>query len=168
MACVHLETYDNLRAVTLKHLDQVHLAAHSRNVQAGTKRIPREVAGAILWGKGGFPCGCHSGKPPRGWHEKGGEKIEDALQSRVIAQALPGVRVTVPLFRSIADRSVSLRLLNIARDATTIKGCDFLKSYSPCVENAPPHSWYTPLSVNPSATPPFMIYFGNYIPVYLG
>lgn len=156
MARVHLETYDNLRAVVQKHLELGHIwRPIVETSKLGQKGYLRKLLEPSLGEKAASPAASiresHQGD--------GAKKIEDALQSKVIAQALPGVRVTVPLFRSIADRLVSLRLLNIARDSSTVKGCDFLKSYSPCVDNTPPHSWYTPLAVSPSAAPPFTLYF---------
>lgn len=156
MARVHLETYDNLRAVALKHLEQGYIW---RPIVETSKLGQKRYLSKLLEPSFGEKADAFA-EAIREIHQgNGAKKIEDALQSRVIAQILPGVRVTVPLFRSIADRLVSLRLLNIARDSSTVKGCDFLKSYSPCVDNTPPHSWYTPLSVNPSAAPPFTIYF---------
>ena len=156
MARIHLETYDNLRAVVMKHLELGYIwrpTVEARKL--GQKGYLRKLLEPSFGEKA-----ASFAEAIRESHQgDGAKRVEDALQIKVIAQALPGVRVTVPLFRSIADRSVSLRLLNIARDSTTVKGCDFLKSYSPCADNAPPHSWYTPLSVNPSAAPPFTIYF---------
>ena len=156
MARVHLETYDNLRAVVLKHLEVGYIW---RPIVETSKIGRKGYLKKLLEPSFSEKADSIAEYIRESYQGDGAKKIEEALQSRVIAQAFPGVRVTVPLFRSIADRLVSLRLLNIARDATTIKGCDFLKSYSPCVDNAPPHSWYTPLPVNPSAVPPFTVYF---------
>lgn len=156
MARVHLETYDNLRAVMLKHLELEYIW---RPIVETSKLGQKGYLRKLLEPSFGEKAASEAESIRESHQGHGAKKIEDALQSRMIAEALPGVRVTVPLFRSIADRSVSLRLLNIARDSTTVKGCDFLKSYSPCVDNAPPHSWYTPLSVEPSAAPPFTLYF---------
>lgn len=156
MVRVHLETYDNLRAVVLKHLELGYIwRPIVETSRVGRKGYLRK----LLEPSFGEKADSFADAIRESHQGDGAKKIEEALQSRVITQALPGVRVTVPLFRSISDRSVSLRLLNIARDSSTVKGCDFLKSYSPCVDNAPPHSWYTPLLVNPSAAPPFTIYF---------
>lgn len=156
MARVHLETYDNLRAVVLKHLEVGYIwrpTVETRKLgQKGyLKKLLEPSFGREANSLAEVIRESHQGD--------GVKKIEDALQSRVIAQTLPGVRITVPLFRSIADRLASLRLLNIARDSTTVKGCDFLKSYSPCENNSPPNSWYIPLSVHPAAADPFTIYF---------
>lgn len=156
MARVHLETYDNLRAVALKHLELGYIW---RPIVETSKLGQKGYLRKLLEPSFGEKATSLAESVRESHQGDGAKKIEDALQSRLIAQALPGVRVTVPLFRSIADRLVSLRLLNIARDSTTVKGCYFLKSYSPCVDATPPHSWYTPLAVNPSAAPPFTLYF---------
>ena len=156
MARVHLETYDNLRAVALKHLEAGYIWRPTvERRKLGQKGYLRNLLEPSFGEKA-----ASLAESIRESHEgDGAKKIEDALQSKVIAQALPGVRITVPLFRSIADRLVSLRLLNIARDSRTVKGCDFVKSYSPCVDSSPPHSWYTPLAVDPQSVPSFTIYF---------
>ena len=156
MARVHLETYDNLRAVALKHLELGYIW---RPIVETSKLGQKGYLRKLLEPSFGEKADSLADAIRESHQGDGVKKIEDTLRSRVIAQALPDVRVPVPIFRSIADRLVSLRLLNIARDSTTVKGCDFLKSYSPCVVDTPPHSWYTPLSVEPSAAPPFTLYF---------
>lgn len=156
MACVHLKTYDNLRAVVKRHLETGYIWRPTVEVrkleQNGYLRKLLEptfaeesdsIANAIQ-------------EVLRG---EGAQRIEDALQERVITRLLPSVRIRVPLFRSIVDRLTSLRLLNIARDSNTVKECDFLKSYSPCVKDSPPHEWYVQLSVDPPCTSPWNIYF---------
>ena len=156
MARVHLETYDNLRAVVLKHLEVGYIW---RPTVERRKLGQKGYLIKLLEPTFGKEANSLAAAVQERHQGDGVKKIEDALQSKVIAQTLPGVRITVPLFRSIADRLASLRLLNIARDSTTVKGCDFLKSYSPCVANSPPYSWYIPLPVHPAAAAPFTIYF---------
>lgn len=156
MVRVHLETYDNLRAVVLKHLELGYIW---RPIVETSKVGRKGYLRKLLEPSFGEKADSFADSIQESHQGDGVKKIEDALQDKVIAQALPGVRITVPLFRSIADRLVSLRLLNIARDSTTVKGCDFLKSYSPCMANSPPHSWYIPLHVHPAAAAPFVIYF---------
>ena len=156
MASVHIETYDNLRAVVQKHLEigciwrptvetgKLEQEGYLRRLLEPTfAEKSNSIANTI---RENFQGGV-------------AKKIEDALQEKVINWALPGVRIRVPLFRSIVDRLVSLRLLNIARASTTIEGSEFLKSYSPCVDISPPHDWYVQLSIEPSSVPPFTIYF---------
>ena len=148
MTRVHLETYDNLRAVLEKHFELGYIwrpivetgkLDQKRYIQKLLEPTFSEDSDAIannVW------------ETLEGGSAK---KIETALQEKVVAKVFPGVRVTVPLFRSITDRLVSLRLLNVMKDSSTIGGGDFLKSYSPCVADSPPRSWYLPLSITPSS-----------------
>lgn len=156
MARVHLETYDNLRAVVQRHLE---IGFIWRPTVEARKLQRKGYLKKLLEPTFAAKADSVADTIRENFQEKGAKKIEDALQEKVLTQALPDVRIRLPLFRSIADRLVSLRLLNIARDSTTVEGCDFLKSYSPCVENSPPHNWYVPLTVNPPSDSPFTIYF---------
>ena len=156
MACVHIRTYGNLRAVVQKHLEigsiwrpivetrKLEQEGYLRKLLEPTFAARATSIADVVW---------------EDIQGEGVNRIENALQEQVIAQALPGIRIRVPLFRSIVDRLVSLRLLNIARDSHTINGCVFLKSYSPCVNNAPPHEWYVHLSLNLPSSSPFEIHF---------
>ena len=156
MARVHLETYDNLRAVVQRHLE---IGFIWRPTVEARKLQQKGYLKKLLEPTFAAKADSVADTIRENFQEKGAKKIEDALHEQVVTQALPGVRIRVPLFRSIADRLVSLRLLNIARDSTTVEGCDFLKSYSPCVENSPPHNWYVPLTVSPPSDSPITIYF---------
>ena len=156
MARVHLETYDNLRAVVKKHWEMGYIwrpiietgkigqKGYIQKLLEPTFSEDAPDVAASVW---------------ETFQEKGAKGIESELHKRVLDTVLPNVRITVPLFRSMSDRLVSLRLLNIMKDSTTIKGCDFLKSYSPCVADSPPHAWYVPLPIAPPSGPPFTIYF---------
>ena len=156
MACIHLETYDNLRAVVQKHLE----IGRVWRPTVETRKLREEgYLRKLLEPTFADESDSIASSIRENFRGEGAKKIEDALQEKVITQILPGVRITQPLFRSISDRLVSLRLLNIARDSTSVKGCDFLKSYSPCVDNSPPHDWYVPLRVNLSSAPSLTIYF---------
>ncbi|MYC30069.1 MAG: hypothetical protein F4X65_08280 [Chloroflexi bacterium] len=156
MARVHLETYDNLREVVQKHFEIGYIW---RPIVETSKLEQKGYFRRLLAPT--FPEEAHSVADAirESLQGLGAKKIEDALQEKVVSQALPNIRIRVPLFRSIADRLVSLRLLNIARDSATIEGCEFLKSYSPCANESPPHKWYVPLTVNPPSDSSFTMYF---------
>ena len=156
MAVSHLETYDNLRAIMQKHLEIEFVWRPT----VETRKLQQEgYLKRLLEPTFAEKAGIIAANIKETFQGEGAKKIEDALQEKVVGQALSDIRIRVPLFRSIADRLVSLRLLNIARDSTTVEGCDFLKSYSPCVESSPQKSWYVPLPINPLTVSPFTIYF---------
>ena len=143
MARVHLQTYDNLRTVVQNH------------ITAGPVWRPSEVKAERI-GQAGYleallapTFGSDAASVAvaiRAEHsEQSPSKIRDALHARVIKQFLPGQRMGVANFRGMCDRLATLRLLNLRRD--TVKSCEFHKTYSPCVAEAAPYDWYTPLEV---------------------
>ncbi len=70
---------------------------------------------------------------------------------------MPEIRISESIFRSMCDRLISLRLLNLMRDDQL--GCGFDKSYTPCIQDSSSHDWYTPLKVRLNSGEPFHIYF---------
>ena len=143
MARIHLQTYDNLRAVVQSH------------IAAGPVWRPSEVKAEHI-GQAGYletllapTFGSDAASVAvaiRAEHgERSPSKIRDALHARVIAQFLPNQRMGVANFRGMCDRLATLRLLNLRRD--TVKSCEFYKTYSPCVAEVAPYDWYAPLDV---------------------
>ena len=141
MAGMHLQTYDNLRAIVDTHIaggpiwhpvvtasglekpDYLRMLlepAFGPDAEAVVKSIEDELP-----------------QSPR--------KVEDALRAQILQRTMPGQKMGVALFRGIRDRLVSLRLLNQARGVAG--QCEFDKSYSPCVIGEPPRPWYAPLRV---------------------
>ena len=80
-----------------------------------------------------------------GHREQSPSKIRDALHASVIKRFLPDQKMGVANFRGMCSRLTTLRLLNLRR--ATVKGCEFYKTYSPCVAEKGPRDWYTPLEV---------------------
>ena len=72
--------------------------------------------------------------------------LEDALHKHILRKTMPELRISVSIFRSMCDRLVSLRMLNLMRENR--QGCEFDKSYTPCVEHSPTHDWYRTMNVN--------------------
>ena len=60
-------------------------------------------------------------------------------------------------FRAMCARLTTLRLLNLRR--ATVKGCEFYKTYSPCVSEVGPYDWYTPLDVSLADGQTYRIFF---------
>lgn len=73
------------------------------------------------------------------------KKMQDLVRDSVLRHVFPNLGISVPLFRSMCDRLISLRLLNIMK--ATLEDCEFAKSYSPCRSNEPTGGWYTMLDV---------------------
>ena len=153
MAEAHLRTYDNLRLVVKMHL--------------GSEAVWRPVVNAeSLDSKDYITCllaptfadqadqqavqvvSTHNGGGPK--------KLEDALCRLVLKKAAPEAHIGVPMFRAMCDRLVSLRLLNQMR---SYQGrCEFLKTYTPCVDGTPPSNWYASLDVRLTSGELFPIY----------
>ncbi len=153
MVTVHLKTYDNLRTVVQKHMQmgaiwrpivdagRIGNVDYIRSLLEPTfKERATEVATDVLGN-----LEVHT--PTR---------LENALHYRVLQKALPELRIGVPLFRSLCDRLVSLRLLNIMRAA--VGKSEFAKSYSPCIAASPTRSWYVALNIPLESGESFTIY----------
>ena len=156
MAKIHLKTYDNLREIMQKHFE---IGFILRPIVETSKLGEKDYLQRLLepvFTEEAPEVATNIWKDFQG---KGVKKIEDVLREKILGKILTNVRVREPLFRSIADRLVSLRLLNIMKDSITIKDCDFLKTYSPCVSDSPPHHWYIPLCITSSSGHSFTVYF---------
>ena len=141
MVAAHIKTYDNLRQVLAKQLNGEPLwsplvDAKKYNQQSYLtsllKPTFRGEAGAVA--EAVIAGGVETAK-----------KTEDLLREKVIRHVFPNLRMSLALFRSMSDRLVSLRLLNIMR--ATLDDCEFAKSYSPCYSRTPDAPWYTPYPV---------------------
>jgi len=155
MTKAHLETYDNLRDVVLHYIrrgplmypivetargrDRSYLTALLRpTFGERSEEILESLASEI---------GAASPK-----------KVEDAMRAAILSHRLPDTKLSVPLFRAMGDRLVSLRLVNVMR--MQLSGCEFEKSYSPCVENSP-RNWHRELLVTPEEVPPVRLYLSE-------
>ena len=143
MAKIHLETYDNLREIVQKHFE---MGCIWRPIVETNKLGKKDYLHKLLEPVFKQESFSVASSVWREFQGKGVKKIEDILREMVLEKILTNVRVREPLFRSITDRLVSLRLLNVRKDS--IDNCDFLKSYSPCVSDLPPNVWYTPLRID--------------------
>lgn len=146
MALTHLETYDNLRVVVQKHITggPVWRPAEVKTEHLG-KAGYLETLLAPTFGSGA-PSVAAAIDVEHG--EQSPSKIRDALHAKIIKQFLPDLRMGVANFRGMCARLTTLRLLNLRR--ATAKGCQFYKTYSPCVAGTGPDDWYIPLEVTPS------------------
>ena len=155
MARIHLQTYDNLRAVVQNHIvagpvwrpievkaEHVGQAGYLETLLAPAFKSDASSVAAEIRAEHG---------------EQSPSKIRDALHDKVIKQFLPDQRMGVANFRGMCARLATLRLLNLRR--ATFKGCEFYKTYSPCMTKAGQYAWYTPLEVQLSCGKVYQILF---------
>ena len=154
MAMAHLRTYDNLRLVVKKHLE---LEALWRPVINAESPNSRDYIASLLAPTFGEEADEQAGQVLSTLNGNGPKKLEDALCLLVLRKAAPEMRLGIPMFRAMCDRLVSLRLLNQMRFYQG--GCEFMKTYSPCVNGTPPNDWYFPLDVRLTSGELFHILF---------
>jgi hypothetical protein len=141
MIYAHLATYDNLRAVVQRHIEAGSVWRCTIEVEQLSKadyieRLLKPTFGAKAAEKAA-QIKAHGQLTPK--------ETEDAVNQSVIREIFAQYVYSVPLFRALCDRLVSLRLVNIMR--ATADQCDFAKSYSPCVSRDPPRRWYRELDI---------------------
>jgi hypothetical protein len=145
MAKAHLEAYDNLREIVFQHIQGgpifspiVEAARTSESAYLNSLLRPTfgENASHVLQSLWEEPA---DGSP---------KKVEDSLRAAILEHLFPDAKVSVPLFRAMTDRLVSLRLLNVPRERRD--GCEWAKSYTPCVEGDPLKPWHKELEFQPN------------------
>lgn len=156
MALVHLKTYANLQAVV--HLHIIHKGILSPTVEA-TKAIDSTYITALLRPTFGPDAESEAAVVLEHVRERSPKQIEDGLRDRILKKLIPQHSMSIPLFRSICDRLVSLRLLNAMR--TWSEGAEFHRTYSPCVEGAPTRKWHYPVVTELSSGENYMIYLSE-------
>ena len=154
MAKAHLQTYDNLRVVVQKHL---HLDGVWRPIVEADKANDSDYITRLLEPTFGQGASEQAEQVLSTLNGNSHKKLEDELSHRVLRKAIPEMRMGVPMFRAMCDRLVSLRLLNLMRDDRG--GCEFLKTYTPCMVTPPKNDWYVSLDICLGAGEPFTIYF---------
>jgi len=152
----HLRTYDNLRQVVSRQLDGESIwspvvdAARSTQIDY-IERLLKPTLGpeANAVAKSIIVAG-NAGTA---------KKMEDIVRDAVLRHVFPNLRISLPLFRSMGDRLVSMRLLNIMR--TTADDCEFAKSYSPCRSDTANGNYHTMLTLILPNRQPFTIYLSE-------
>ena len=142
MAKTHLRTYDNLRFVVSTHLDT---SAVWRPVVDGARLNDPGYIACLLAPTYGDSAEAEAFDLLGLVTDTTTKKAEDILRAHVLKKAVSEHKIGVSMFRAMCDRLISLRLLNQMRD--DFDGCEFLKTYTPCVAETPPHDWYVPLEV---------------------
>ena len=141
MIYAHLATYDNLRAVVQRHIE---IGSVWRCTIEGEQLNKPDYLGRLLKPTFGQKA-AEKAAQIRAQGPMTAKHTEDAINQAVINEIFTDFDYSVTLFRALCDRLVSLRLINMMR--VTDAGCDFTKSYSPCVSADPPRSWYRELDI---------------------
>ena len=149
----HLKTYDNLRLVVQKHLE---LDGVWRPVVEASKVGDSEYIARLLEPTFGDAANEQATEVLSDLIDTNSSKLEDRLRNIVLKQILSGARISESLFRSMCNRLISLRLLNLMKSER--QGCEFDKSYTPCVDSYPAQQWYTPLEVHLKSGDSFTIH----------
>jgi hypothetical protein len=155
MIVAHLETYDNLSAVMRRHLEagpiwRPIVEAHRVGTPDYLTDLLEPTFGEDANRRASTVSSQGSPTTPK--------QVEDALVELVLREVLPAVTMRVPLFRALADRLASLRLLNLPKAQ---RGrAEFIKSYTPAVAangigRMPWHSW---LEVRLGGVAPYSLY----------
>ena len=152
MAFIHLQTYDNLRAIVKRHIDVGPIWRPI--VTSGHLAEPDYIQRLLepTFGQNSVAIAKSIGDEL----PQSPKRIEDALRAKILHHVMPSQKMGVALFRGICDRLVSLRLLNKSRSVT--QHCEFEKSYSPCAHAVPSLPWYEPLRVPLSNGASYQIY----------
>ncbi len=142
MIRIHLQTYDNLRAVFQRHMevDCIYRPIVESAFLNQDSYIPT-LLNPIFGNEAQRVSEDVLAKLAR----KSPKKIEDALQERIIQFFFPEEHISVALFRSLCDRLASLRLLNMRK--VTHQGGEFIKNYSPCTLTTAVYPWHIILSI---------------------
>jgi len=156
MVMAHFETYHNLRALVKKHIE---IGTILRPIIESSPLMEINYIENLLSPTFGANAAfvannflnVNVGKSPK--------NIENLLCDIILNHLVPEMDISVSLFRSLCDRLVSLRLLNVAR--TNINNCLFYKSYSPCLLAKPIQRWHLKFDIPISLGDTFLLYFSE-------
>lgn len=156
MALVHLKTYANLQAVVHVHIAQKGIPSPAVET---TKTIDTAYLAALLKPTFGTAAESEAEGFLDQMKERSPKQIEDALRERVLKKLIPQHSLSVPLFRAMCDRLVSLRLLNAMK--VSCEKAEFYRTYSPCVEGPPTRKWHQRATTSLSAGGSYTIYLSE-------
>ena len=155
MVKTHLKTYDNLRVVVQKHLDldgvwrPIVEVEKYRGESNYIARLLQPTFGDDASRYADHVLSILSNHNPK-------RDLEDVLQTCVLRQAIPEIRISESIFRSMCDRLASLRLLNLIKARRL--DCEFDKTYAVCTRDYCPSPWYSLLKVELESEETFTIY----------
>ncbi len=156
MALIHLKTYANLQAVVHIHIAQKGIPSPAVET---TKTIDTAYLAALLRPTFGTAAEGEAEELIEPMKERTPKQVEDALRERVLKKLIPQHSLSVPLFRAMCDRLVSLRLLNAMK--VSCDGAEFYRTYSPCVEGLPTRKWHQKATTAVSTGGSYTIYLSE-------
>ena len=142
MIVAHLQAYDNLRAVLKRHLE---IGFIWRPIVESSRLRQKGYLVDLLEPIFEEHSRAEAKKIESLYEIRSPKKVESILHGRMLSHIFQGQKFNVPLFRSMCDRMVSLRLLNVQR--TLRNSAEFLRSYSPCATECPGRDWYVRLGI---------------------
>lgn len=156
MAHAHLEKYENLRTVVLQH---VRAGPLFNPIVEASRGLERQYLLTLL--RPTFKVRAEElfERLQPEIRELSPKRVEDAMRAAILVELLPNAKLSVPLFRAMVDRLVSLRLINVMR--VERDECEFAKSYSPCVGDMAARPWHRELAVKPLGGAAFVIYLSE-------
>jgi hypothetical protein len=156
MAMIHLKTYGNLQAVVHTHITQKGILSP---VVEATRTVDADYVTVLLQPTFGRAARQVAEQFLENYEERTPKKIEDALRERVLKELIPRHSIAVPVFRSMCDRLISLRLLNATK--VSREEADFNRTYSPCVEGPPTRKWHHQATTALSTGENYVIYLSE-------
>jgi hypothetical protein len=156
MALVHLKTYANLQAVVHAHIVQKGILSPAVET---TRTIDAAYIAALLRPTFVTAAESEAGEVLDQAQQLSPKQIEDMLRERVLRKVIPQHSISVPLFRAMCDRLVSLRLLNAMR--VTSEKAEHYRTYSPCVEGPPTRRWHQQATTSLSTGESYTIYLSE-------
>ncbi len=156
MAIVHLKTYANLQAVVHAHI--VNKGILSPSVEA-SKIIDLKYITCLMRPTFGSTSEIEAGQFLEKNSNRTPKQTEDALRDLILTRMIPQHSIGVPLFRSMCDRLVSLRLLNGMK--VSREDGEFNRTYSPCVEGPPTQRWHQRADTSLAAGGSYTIYLSE-------
>lgn len=156
MALVHLRTYANLQAVVHGHIAYNEILSPAVET---TRTIGTGYVAALLRPTFGPSAESEAEELLEQLQERSPKQIEDALRDRVLKKIIPQHSISVPVFKAMIDRLVSLRLLNAMK--VCYEKAEFHRTYSPCVEGPPTRKWHHRETITLSAGGIYTIYLSE-------
>lgn len=156
MALVHLKTYTNLRAIVNTHIAR---GGFLSPIVEATRTIDIKYIASLLRPTFGMDAESVGTIFLDKSIKRSQKQIEDALRELVLNRLMPLNPMSVPLFRAVSDRLVSLRLLNAMR--VNRNDAELHCTYSPCVHEAPLKKWHHLQKVELSTGDIYTIYLSE-------
>jgi hypothetical protein len=157
MVRVHLKTFDNLRKVVDQHIQLGSI--YSPIVEAGRfsdqaylVELLKPTFGDDAPSQAADVLATVSEAPTA-------KQLESALRARILRFLFNDPTISVPLFRSMTDRLISLRLLNVMKWSGGGAECD--RSYSPCDADGPQDDWHAELDVHLTSTATYRVFISE-------